>query len=233
MSYCTRIAAIMFGLGLAIAPSGLAHASTLGGNSGPGTWTYNIDLGSGASFHVTMDGVFGVTGTHITGYGFTGSPNGYVSDPFVVTTGGNTYHYEGSDPKQDGGFDQELAIQFDIASGDYSSTRDYTFIEPTSFWQTTGTLSFNTGDGEFIFGLQGWSSSLENNSDGQFFGEVGEGANFADYGITPSDPPCSSCFITTTFTPSVAPVIPEPSTFTLLGTGVAALFGVYRRRRLS
>ena len=228
MFYGTRIAAITLGLGLALAPSALAHASSVG-TSPAGTWTYNINLGNGASFQMTMDGAFGTQGSNITGFSFIGSPNGYVSDPTITTTGNNTYHYESSVQVLDGGFDQELAIQFDIASGDYSGTLNYTFVEPTSFWENTGSsLSFNTGDGEFIFGLQGWTAP---DGDGEFFGEVGEGANFATYGTLPSDPPCTSCTITTTFTPSVAP-IPKPSTFTLLGTGVAAVLGVYRRRRL-
>jgi|GEM_PF-5422989 len=231
MSYCTRIAAITLGFGLALAPSALAHASTVGPST-PGTWNYIIALGNGASFHMTMSGAFGTPGSNITDFGFTGSPNGYVSDPTIVTSGNNTYHYEDSVQVTDGGFDQELIIQFDVASGDYSSTLDYTFVEPTSFWQTTGTPSFNTGDGEFISGYLGWNASLEDNSNGLVPGEVAEGANFAMYGTAPSDPPCLSCTITTTFTPSVS-AIPEPSTFTLLGTGVAAVLGVYRRRRLS
>ncbi len=232
MSYCTRIAAITLGFGLVLAPSGLAHAFTVS-TPPPGTWNYNFTLGNGASFQMTMNGAFGTPGSNITGFGFTGSPNGYVSDPTIVTSGNNTYHYAESVQVPDGGFDQELIIQFDVASGDYSSTLDYTFVEPTSFWQTTGTPSFNTGDGEFISGYLGWSSSLANNSDGLSPGEVGEGANFAMYGTVPSDPPCTSCFIHITFTPLVVTTTPEPSTFTLLGTGVAAVFGVYRRRRLS
>jgi PEP-CTERM motif len=237
MSYCTRIAAIMLGFGLAIAPAGLAHASTLGGNAGPGTWTYNFNLGGGVSFEMTMDKAFGVLGGNITEFHWTGVPDGFVNDFNLVTSGNVTYQHgpDGNLPP-DGGFDQEIVLQYDAGVGDDSTTLDYTFLEPTSFWQNTGSnLAFTTGDGEFVNDLEHWVGS-PTVADNLFFGELGEGANFATYNNVPVpslalDPPCSSCFIDITFTPAVLTATPEPSTFTLLGTGVAAVFGVYRRRR--
>lgn len=227
MSYGTRIAAILLGFGLALAPLGLAHASPLP----TGTYTYNISLPNGASFSLTQSGPFGEVGTTTLNTSFNGSPmDGYLVTGISSGTGDNSTW-------------SELQIQYAEPDAPGSNTAasilSFTFAEPDSFWAQIGEFSFPDD------GLTTYNGLLymNRNLDGSWVdptdiphdfidGPVNQGAYFATY--TPSgpvsDPLCTSCSVNIIFTPSVAP-IPEPSTFTLFGTGVAAVFGAYRRRR--
>jgi hypothetical protein len=232
MSYGSRIAAVLVGLTLGLAPSGRAHASTIGPTSPAGTYTYNIDLGSGASFTLRQSGPLGDPGTTTLYSSFNNSPmDGYLITGTQSGTGDNATWTE---------------LQFQYAEPDgpgsniAASILSYTFTEPDSFWALTDATSF-PDDGSTYGGLL----YLNENMDGSFVhpgnvsedfvhGTVNQGAWFDTYtpGSSVPDPQCASCSISITFTPAVS-AIPEPSTMTLLGTGMVAVLGVYRRRRLS
>jgi PEP-CTERM motif len=235
MSYGTRIAAVLFGLTLGLATSGLAHASTLGPTSPAGTYTYNISLGNGASLTLTQSGPLGQVGTSTLSTNFNGTP----VDGYLVVPGGQS-------GTGDNATWTELQFQYAEPTSPGSNTAasilSYTITESDSFWAQTGETLF-PADGVTTYGGLLY---LNLNMDGSFVdpddtaadfigGTVNQGAWFDTYtpsGPQPTDPPCTSCSVTVTFTPAVS-AVPEPSTMTLLGTGMAAIIGVYRRRRLS
>ena len=229
MSYCTRIAAILFGLTLGLASSGSAHATVA---VPTGTYTYVFDVGNGASFTLTESGSVGIVGTTQLSSSFKGSPmEGYLSVPINSGTGDNATWTE---------------LQFQYAeptspgSNTAASILSYTFAEPDSFWAQTGKTSFPDNGVTTYAGLLYLNVNMDaswvdpgNPSVDFIDGTVNQGAWFGTY--TPAgpatDPQCTSCSVTITFTPSVS-AVPEPSTMTLLGTGMAAIVGVYRRRRI-
>jgi len=227
MSHGRRIAAILFGLALGLASSGLAHASTIGG---AGTYTYVISLPNGASFTLTQSGPLGNVGTTTLSSSFSGSPmDGYVAMPITSGTGDNAtwteLQFQYGEPASSG-------------SNTASSILSYTFTEPDSFWATTGETSF-PDDGATTYGgllylnvnMDGSWVDPDNISADFIDGTIHQGAWFDTY--TPAgpgtDPQCTSCTITTTFTPAVS-AVPEPSSLMLLGSGAAAMLGFYRRR---
>lgn len=221
----------IFGKILILAASAVLPCAALA-DSTPGTYTYTISLPNGASFTLMQSGPLGNVGTTTLSTSFNGSPmDGYLSVPITSGTGDNATWTE---------------LQFQYAeptspgSNTASSILSYTFTEPDSFWAVTGDTSFSN-DGTTYGGLL----YLNVNMDGSWVdpadpsvdfidGTINQGAWFNTYtpGHSVPDPQCTSCSINITFTPLVT-AIPEPSTMTLLGTGMAAIVGVYRRRRLS
>ncbi len=199
-----------------------------------GTYTYNFGLPLGASFTMSLDAPFGTPNANFTDFAYFGSPDPlYAPVEFVTTSGNNTYHYVADAQTYDGGFDVELALQYNSIINGYNDILVFTFIEPVSFWAALGPQTFTNGSGEFIDGYQGTFEDPFGPSYAPFFGELPEGAFYAYYnsglGI---DPPCDPifCTLTTTFTPAVSST-PEPSSLALLSTGAAGLLALYRRRR--
>ena len=181
-----------------------------------GTYTYDFGLPNGASFTMTMTGAFGAPGSSNFSYNFSGTPDPAYAFA-LASVAGNT-------ATPDDVFDYELALQYNSTTTGYSNILVYTFVEPLSFWELAGSPAFTTGDGESIYGLQGTSAfDFATDTYIQFFGTVDEGAYYAYY----SDPPCTTCTVTTSFVPAT----PEPSSLALLSTGVAGMIGMYRRRR--
>jgi hypothetical protein len=141
----------------------------------------------------------------------------------------------------------ELQFQYEEpispGSNTAASILSYTFAEPDSFWAQTSETSF-AADGVTTYGgLLYLNQNVDGswvdptNTDIDFIdGTVNQGAWFDTYtpaGPKQPDPQCFECSISVTFTPSSVSAVPEPSTMTLLGTGMAAIIGAYRRRRLS
>ena len=228
MSYGTRISAVLFGLTLGLASSGLAHASVA---TPTGIYTYNISLPNGASFTMSNHGALGDLGSFATGWSYNGTPlAGYVppSDASIWFSGYNSTW-------------TELQIQWMLPDATDPNVADsvdsFTFTATDAFWRTTGSSSAFPDDGTMYNAIQLVTEGIDGSNGNPIFGNVEQGAFYTLY-ATPggvytapgSDPAC--CTITTTFTPLVS-AIPEPSTMSLLGTGMVAIIGVYRRRRLS
>jgi hypothetical protein len=116
-------------------------------------------------------------------------------------------------------YDSEIFAEFEDGSNDYIA---YTFIEPESFWDTAGTdLSFPVGDTVTDAFLQWPDPALGT----PVYGATTTGANYTTF----TDPPCTGCSIDIAATPYVTP-IPEPSSILLLGSGLAGLAGMIRRK---
>ena len=214
MSYGTRIAAVLLGLALGLSLSGLAHASTVGPT---GTYTYDISLPNGASFTLTQSGPLGNVGTTTLSSSFNGSPMaGYLVTGLLSGTGDNTTWTE---------LQFQYAEPTEPGSNIAASILSYTFTEPDSFWARTDETSFDA-DGTTYGGLL----YMNRNLDGSWVdpddisvdfidGTVNQGAWFDTYtpaGPQPPDPACTTCTITTTFTPAVVGAVPEPSSLVLL-----------------
>jgi hypothetical protein len=140
--------------------------------------------------------------------GLNGSPvSGYNLNSVVWTTAsGNS------------GTDSEIFLQFKNDGGDLLA---YTFIEPNSFWATTGTnLPFPLG--ESMNGLLKWPDSGDNGVS-MVWGPTQEGAMYGD------PTPCDGCTVTISRQPEVA-ATPEPGSFLLLGSGLAGMVGFLRRK---
>jgi hypothetical protein len=220
---------VMFGKILILAASAVLPCTAFADTTG--TYTYDISLPNGASFTLTQSGPLGNVGTQTLTFSFNGSPmEGYLSTETESGTGDNATWTE---------------LQFQYAeptspgSDTAASILSYTFAEPDSFWAQTGETSFPDDSVTTYGGLlylnvnMGGSFVDPGNPSIDFIGgTINQGAWFDTYtpaGPAPPDPQCTSCTITTTFTPSS--VTPEPSSLVLLGSGATALLGAYRRRR--
>jgi hypothetical protein len=209
----------------------LPCAALADNTSADGTYTYNISLPNGASFTLTQSAALGVVGSSSLDWSYNGTP----IDGYVPPSDGSIY-FSG-----DNGTWTELQIQWMLPDATDSNTADsvdsFTFTEPDTFWSTPGVYSMFPDDGTTYNAIQLVTENIDGSDGNPVFGTVEQGAFYnlydtpgGEYTPPGTDPPC--CSITTTFTPAVA-ATPEPSTITLLGTGMVVLLGVYRRRRLS
>jgi hypothetical protein len=226
MSYGTRIAAVLLGLGFGFAHTGVALADTT-----TGTYTYQIDISPTASFTITQSGPLGDPGTSSLGWSYNGTPTpGYVppSDAVFSTVGDNSTWTE---------LQIEWLLPASPGSNSASSIESFTFTAPDTFWAETGVNSFPADGSTTYYALLYSDENVDGSDNGpnpDHFDYINQGAYYGFY--TPegaSDPQCTTCSVTTTFTPTVGGAVPEPSTMTLLGTGMVAIVGVFRRRRLS
>lgn len=196
-----------------------AHASDIGSTTYDYYYTINIPsldgLAPGATFDIewlgaplNAEGIGGGTNTSLTG-----SPqSGYnpYSDPWT-----SAYYFVNGSAV----FDSEILVEFKNDGGQYLA---YTFIEPDLFWATTGTnLPFPGGPD--VFGL------LKDEPTGLVWGSTQVGAMYGD----PTR--CAGCTITINAVPEV-PInpgpgtTPEPGSLLLVGSGLAGLAGLVRRK---
>ena len=139
----------------------------------------------------------------------TGSPqSGYVNNLMAWTAA-----------LDNGVWDSEIFVQFaDNANNDLA----FWFIEPDSFWATVGTdLQFPAGN-TVNNALLKWPNGSDPTT--MQWGDSAVGAYYGD----PS--PCNGCTVDITRTAEVSPV-PEPATILLLGSGVAGMVRMIRRKK--
>lgn len=110
--------------------------------------------------------------------------------------------------------DSEIMVQFVDSTNDYLA---FTFIEPDSFWATTGTnVTFPVGvDVYALLKFPNIPTGPEQ------WGTTQEGAMYGD------PTPCTGCTVTTTATPTATP---EPASLLLFGSGLAGIAGFVRRK---
>jgi hypothetical protein len=189
---------------------------------------------SGYTYTITLDGPTGNTGTLTMNddlplgnpngnntYSITGNPapdSSWAQDD-TSFIGNND---SSSDPTQNY---TEILIQWENA--DDTQLLAFTITEPDDFW------AIQHFSGAFPGPAMGYPATYSgysyDDANGLVPADVPVGAYYGQYvNDVGSDPPC--CSITTSYVPPVN-ATPEPSTMTLLGTGGAAILGVYRRRR--